>query len=78
MTCIGRLRAWLLAKEHTGMGILVRQESICMALAERTAEGAPELVWQEEYVRMDDEGAEDFWARAALGGLGSCPEDGVC
>ena len=78
MTCIGRLRAWLLAKEHAGMGILVRQESICMALAERTAEGAPELVWQEEYVRMDDEGAEDFWARAALGGLGSCPEDGVC
>ena len=48
MTCIGRLRAWLLAREHAGMGILVRQESICMALAERTAEGAPELVWQEE------------------------------
>ena len=78
MTGIGRLVAWLSAKNHAGMGILVRQDNICMAVAEGTAEGAPELVWQEEYVRGADEGVEDFWSRAALGGLGSYPEDGVC
>ena len=67
MTGISRLRAWLSAKVRAGMGILVRQDNICMAMAERSENGRAELVWQEEYVRGNDEGVEDFWARAALG-----------
>ena len=78
MTGISRLRAWLSAKVRAGMGILVRQDNICMAMAERSENGGAELVWQEEYVRGNDEGVEDFWARAALGGLRSCPEEGEC
>ena len=78
MTGISRLRAWLSAKVRAGMGILVRQDNICMAMAERSENGRAELVWQEEYVRGNDEGVEDFWARAALGGLRSCPEEGEC
>ena len=78
MTGIGRLREWLMAKRHAGMGILVRQDNICMALAEKTEAGRAELVWQEEYVRRCDEEREAFWSRAALGGLRSCPDDAVC
>ena len=51
MTGISRLRAWLSAKVRAGMGILVRQDNICMAMAERSENGRAELVWQEEYVR---------------------------
>ena len=48
MTGISRLRAWLSAKVRAGMGILVRQDNICMAMAERSENGRAELVWQEE------------------------------
>lgn len=78
MAGIERLKAWLSAKGHAGMGIVVRQDAICMAVAEKTEAGGAVPVWQEEYVRSADEGAEDFWERAALGGLRNCPEDASC